>query len=89
MIMRGIHCWNKPNTFLMTTFYTVLLTGSGFLLRIPYMWNKPSALFFLIFNCIAWIITIFIWIRAFYLYKFYKKSTKKSTKKSIKKSNSN
>ena len=78
IILRGLHAINFPNTFTMTTFYTVIFTTIGYIFRVPYMWNKPSAIFFLLLNIIMWIIAISIWTNAFLKYNKDSKDNKNS-----------
>ena len=77
LLQRGINCLINPDTFVITTFYAVIFTSLGYVLRLPYMWDKPIALFFLFLNIIVWIVVLGIWINAYFSYNKFKKNSKK------------
>jgi len=77
LLQRGLNSLNNPSTFLISTFFAVIFTTIGYILRIPYMWDKPSALFFLILNVIIWLLVLGTWIYAYINYNKYKKKNKK------------
>jgi len=81
LVKRGLYFWNNPDIFSLTTFGTVIFGTIAYFLRIPYMWNKPSALFFLVANIIIWTIALAIWINAFIIYQKYKQKNMKIKKK--------
>ena len=76
LLQRGLQCINDPSTFIYSTYFAVIFTTIGYILRIPYMLNKPSALFFLILNVIIWIFVVTIWIYAYLSFKKFKKIKK-------------
>ena len=75
LLQKGLQCLNNSEIFIISTFYTVIFTALGYVIRIPYMWDKPSALFFLVLNVIMWTIILGIWIKAFLMYKESEKSS--------------
>lgn len=77
MIARGNHAIKNPETFVMSTFYTVLFTVLAFILRILYQMNKPTAFLFVILNCIVWGYCLYVWIKAYIANKKFKENKKK------------
>ena len=71
MISRGYHAIEKPETFVMSTFYTVLFTLVAFILRILYQMGKPTAFLFVIINTLVWAFCLYIWVRAYLANQVY------------------
>ena len=80
MISRGYHSIKYPETFLISTFYTVLFTFLAFILRILYHINKPTAFLFIILNCFIWGYCFFVWVKAYNENKKFKDKKMKKEK---------
>lgn len=81
IIERGKLSVKHPETFAMSTFYTVLFTFLAFVMRILYQLDKPTALLFVILNTIVWSYCLYIWIIALIKNKKSKVNNNKSNKK--------
>ena len=74
-------CVDDPSKFTESNFQIALYLGIAYLMRIPYMWDKPLARVLLIINTLAWIYITYIYYTASLLSSKDKSNTSKTPNK--------
>jgi hypothetical protein len=58
-----------PSLFTLSNLSVSFFLTLAFIDRMPYMWNRPLARFFLILNAIGWAYVTYIYVKAYDKYK--------------------
>jgi len=72
-LRHGLESLENPKIFQESNFHVALFMAIPYVMKIPYMRNKPLALFFLVLNFIGWTLATIVYFMAYEKAKEIKK----------------